>query len=324
VHDGLAEGFEAHRSRLRAVARRMLGSRSEAEDAVQEAWLRLARTEGDAVDNLGGWLTTTVSRICLDMLRARASRREDPTGHPVADEDPGTPADSRPEQEAVLADSVGRALLIVLDRLGPAERVAFVLHDMFAVPFAEIAPVVDRSLAAAKKLASRARRKVRGAPAVPGAELVRQRLVIEAFLAAVRAGDINAVLAVLAPDIVRRADRAALSEGRPVELHGARAVAKEIAAFGQNAHVAEVVLIDGVVGIVVAPYGRLRLALTVTTAHEKITGYELIADPNRLRQLDLAVLDVGAQRAAGEHRIGRTTGARARRGRSGDGDRPPA
>jgi RNA polymerase sigma-70 factor (ECF subfamily) len=291
AHDGLAEGFETHRSRLRAVAQRMLGSHSEAEDAVQEAWLRLARTEADAVHNLGGWLTTTVSRICLDMLRARASRREDPTGHPVPHEDPSPPAGGRPEQEAVLADSVGRALLIVLDRLGPAERVAFVLHDMFAVPFDEIAPVVDRSLAAAKQLASRARRKVRGAPAVPGAELARQRLVIDAFLAAARAGDINAVLAVLAPDVVRHADRAALPEGRPVEVRGARAVAEEIAVFGQNAHVAQVVLINGAVGIVVAPYGRLRLALTVTTARGRITGYELIAEPNRLRQLDLAVLD---------------------------------
>lgn len=290
-HDGLAEGFETHRSRLRAVAQRMLGSHSEAEDAVQEAWLRLARTEADAVHNLGGWLTTTVSRICLDMLRARASRREDPAGHPVPDEGPDPAAGGRPEQEAVLADSVGRALLVVLDRLGPAERVAFVLHDMFAVPFYEIAPVVDRSLAAAKQLASRARRKVRGAPAVPGAELARQRLVIEAFLAAARAGDIDAVLAVLAPDVVRRADRAALPEGRPVEVRGAQAVAEEIVVFGRNSHVAEVVLIDGAVGIAVAPYGRLRLALTVTTARERITGYELIADPSRLQQLDLAVLD---------------------------------
>ncbi|MFB7501560.1 sigma factor-like helix-turn-helix DNA-binding protein [Streptomyces sp. NPDC056161] len=191
----------------------------------------------------------------------------------------------------MLADSMGRAFLVVLDRLGPAERVAFVLHDMFAVPFDEIAPVVDRSLAAAKQLASRARSKVRGAPAVSGAELARQRLVVEAFLAAVRAGDIDAVLAVLAPDAVRRADRAALREGRPVEVRGARFVAEEIAVFGRNVRVAEVVLIDGAVGIAVAPYGRLRLALTVETARERITGYELIADPNRLQQLDLAVLD---------------------------------
>ncbi|KIZ15815.1 sigma-70 family RNA polymerase sigma factor [Streptomyces natalensis] len=291
AHGDLAEGFETHRSRLRAVAQRMLGSHSEAEDAVQEAWLRLARTEADAVRNLGGWLTTTVSRICLDMLRSRASRREDPAGHPVPDEGPDPAADGRPEQEAVLADLVGRALLVVLDRLGPAERVAFVLHDMFAVPFDEIAPIVDRSLAAAKQLASRARRKVRGTPSVSGAELARQRLVIETFLAAARAGDIDAVLAVLAPDVVRRADRAALPEGRPVEVRGARTVAEEIVVFGRNAHVAEAVLIDGAVGIAVAPYGRLRLALTLTTARERITGYELIADPNRLQQLDLAVLD---------------------------------
>ncbi|MEV5599790.1 sigma-70 family RNA polymerase sigma factor [Streptomyces sp. NPDC052496] len=291
AHDGLAEDFETHRSRLRAVAQRMLGSHSEAEDAVQETWLRLARTEAGTVHNLGGWLTTTVSRICLDMLRARAARREDPAGHPAPDESPDLATGRSPEHEAVLADSVGRALLVVLDRLGPAERVAFVLHDMFAVPFDEIAPVVDRSLAAAKQLASRARRKVRGAPALPGAELDRQRRVIETFLAAARAGDIGAVLAVLAPDVVRRADPAALPAGRPAEARGARAVSEEIVVFGRDAHVAEPVLIDGVVGIAVAPYGRLRLALTVTTARERITGYELIADPNRLRQLDLAVLD---------------------------------
>ncbi|GAA2690432.1 sigma-70 family RNA polymerase sigma factor [Streptomyces lunalinharesii] len=290
VHDNLAEGFETHRSRLRAVAQRMLGSHGEAEDAVQEAWLRLARTEAETVRNLGGWLTTTVSRICLDMLRARAARREDPAGHPVPDEGQDL-AGSCPEREAVLADSVGRALLVVLDRLGPAERVAFVLHDVFGVPFDEIAPVVDRSLAAAKQLASRARRKVRGAPAVPGPELARQRLVVEAFLSAARAGDLDAVLAVLAPDVVRRADRAALAAGRPVEARGARSVAEEIVVFGRHAHVAEPVLIDGVVGIAIAPYGRLRLALTVTTARTRITGYELIADPNRLRRLDLAVLD---------------------------------
>jgi len=291
THDDLAAGFEAHRSRLRAVAQRMLGSYSEAEDAVQEAWLRLARTDAEGVHNLGGWLTTTVSRICLDMLRARASRREDPAGHPVPDEGPHPSGGGHPEQEAVLTDSVGRALLVVLDRLGPAERVAFVLHDMFAVPFDEIAPVVDRSLAAAKQLASRARRKVRGAPAVSGAELARQRLVIEAFLAAARSGDLDAVLAVLAPDVVRRADRAALPEGRPVEVRGARTVAEEIVVFGRNAHLAEPLLIDGAVGIAVAPYGRLRLALTVTTAQQRITGYELIADPNRLRHLELALLD---------------------------------
>ncbi|WP_129843536.1 sigma-70 family RNA polymerase sigma factor [Streptomyces sp. RFCAC02] len=290
THHDLVEGFEAHRNRLRAIAQRMLGSHSEAEDAVQEAWLRLARTEGDAVRNPAGWLTTTVSRICLDMLRARAARREDPAGHPVPDGIGAPAAESVPEEQAVLADQVGRALLVVLDRLSPAERVAFVLHDMFAVPFHEIAPVVERSVAAAKQLASRARRRVRGVPAVPAAELARQRVVVEAFLSAARAGDIDAILAVLAPDVVRRADRSAIPADRPAEVRGARTVAEEIAVFGRNAGLAEPVLIDGVVGIAVAPYGRLRLVLAVTVAHGAVAVYELIADQDRLRRLELAVL----------------------------------
>lgn len=272
------EVFEAHRDRLRSVAYRIVGSSTEAEDAVQETWLRLSRVDTGTIDNLGAWLTTVVSRICLDMLRAR---REEPAGQPVPDEvapDPGHAAE--------LADSAGRALLVVLDRLGPAERVAFVLHDIFAVPFDEIAPIVDRSTPTTKKLASRARRKVRGAPAVASADLARQRRVIEAFLAAARAGDVDAVLAVLAPDVVRRTDLA----GRAPEIRGARPVAEEIAVFGRSARFAETALVDGVVGVLIAPHGRLTLALAVEVVDELIVGYDLVTDPARLRRLDIAVL----------------------------------
>jgi RNA polymerase sigma factor (sigma-70 family) len=292
----LAELFEAHRGHLQAVAYRMLGSLPEAEDAVQEAWLRLERADVGDVENLAGWLTTVVSRVCLDMLRSRASRREELFGQqvPAAIRDADRGGD--PEQEAILADSVGRALLVVLDTLAPAERTAFVLHDMFAVPFEEIAPVLGRSPVATKKLASRARGRVRGTPAAGGpvvssAELARHRRVVEAFLAASRAGDVGAVLALLAPDVVRRADPAALPAGRATEVRGARAVSEEIAAFGSNARFAEVALVNGAVGIVVAPRGRLLLALAVTIEGERIAGYELIADPARLHELDLAVLD---------------------------------
>jgi RNA polymerase sigma-70 factor (ECF subfamily) len=283
--DGLAERFEAERDQLRRAAYRLLGSRAEAEDAVQEAWLRLVRVDAEEVRNLGGWLRTVVSRICLDLLRARASRREDLVGHEL----PDRTLDGDPEQDAVLADSVGRALLVVLNTLGPAERIAFVLHDMFAVPFDDIGSIVDRSAVATKKLASRARQKINGTPAVPTDELDRQRRVVEAFLAASRAGDVAAVVAVLAPDVVRRADRAALSDGRPTEVRGARPVAEEIVVFGRNARSAELALVNGAVGIVVAPLGRLLLALSFTVESEQITGYQLIADPDRLRGLDLAL-----------------------------------
>ncbi len=289
-HEALAERFQAQRGRMQGVAYRMLGSLSEAEDAVQETWLRLQRADTSGVQNLAAWLTTVVSRVCLDLLRSRAARREDLAGDQV----PGDIQDLRPggdpEQEAVLADSVGRALLVVLDTLGPAERIAFVLHDMFAVPFDEIAPIVDRSPVTAKKLASRARRRVRGTPAVSSAELARSRRVVEAFLAASRAGDVDAVLAVLAPGVVRVADRAAVAEGRATEVRGARSVAEEIVVFGRNARFADLALVNGAVGLVVAPRGRLRLALEFTVEDGQIAGYELIADPARLRRLDLAVL----------------------------------
>jgi RNA polymerase sigma-70 factor, ECF subfamily len=289
--DDLADRFEAQRGHLQSVAYRMLGSLAEAEDAVQEAWLRLERTDVSDVVNLAGWLRTVVSRVCLDMLRSRSARREDLAGQQVPDQSADHGQGGDPEQEAILADSVGRALLVVLDRLGPAERIAFVLHDMLAVPFDEIAPIVDRSPVTTKKLASRARRRVRGVPAVDGAVLVRHRHVVEAFLAASRAGDVDAVLAVLAPDVVRRADAAALPAGRPLEVRGARTVAGEIAAFGRNSRFADVALVDGAVGIVVAPRGRLLLVLAVTLGDDdRIAAYELIADPARLSDLDLAAL----------------------------------
>ena len=288
--DTLAERFETHRAHLRGVAYRMLGSLSEAEDAVQEAWLRLARADLDGVYNLGGWLTTVVSRVCLDLLRSRASRREDLVGQHQADDHPDSQREGDPEQEALIADAVGRAVLVVLGTLAPAERIAFVLHDMFAVPFDDIAPVLDRTPAATKKLASRARLRVRGTPAAGVADLRRHRQVVETFLAASRAGDVDAVMAVLDPDVVRRADRVAIPAGRALQVRGARTVAEEIIIFGARAQFAAPALVNGDVGIVVAPHGRLLLALTVEVTSDKIASYELIADPARLAQLDLAVL----------------------------------
>ncbi|WP_128435794.1 sigma-70 family RNA polymerase sigma factor [Streptomyces cyaneus] len=285
--DELARRFEAHRRQLRAVAYRMVGSLDEAEDAVQEAWLRLSRTGGDGIGHLAGWLTTVVSRICLDMLRSRAARREDPYGDQVPESGGG----AVPEDEAVLIDSVGLALLVVLDRLGPAERVAFVLHDLFGVPFDQVARVVDRSVPAAKKLASRARHRVRGTPAVPGAALDRHRQVVEAFLAAARGGDLGALLGLLAPDVVRRADPAALPPGVATELRGARAVAEGTVLMRDRARFAVPVLVGGDVGLVVAPLGRLLYVVTATVRGGRISSYEVIADPARLRALDLAVLD---------------------------------
>ncbi|MFF8898980.1 sigma-70 family RNA polymerase sigma factor [Streptomyces lydicus] len=288
---GLAARFEAQRSRLRAVAYRMLGSPTEAEDAVQETWLRLARTDDARVDNLPAWLTTVVSRVCLDMLRARTARREELTGQELPERAPDAADGSDPEHEAFLVDAVGRALLVVLDTLAPAERVAFVLHDLFAVPFDRIAPIVERTPVTTKKLASRARHKVRGTPAVPAAELTRQRRVVEAFLAAARGGDLGELLAVLAPDVVRRVDPAVLRAGGAAELRGARAVAEETVLLARNARFAAPALVDGTVGLVVAPHGRLLFALTVTTGDGRVTAYDVIADPARLRGLDLAVLD---------------------------------
>ena len=281
--DELTEAFEAERSKLEAVAYRLLGSHSEAEDAVQEAWIRLDSTDG--IDNLGGWLRTVVTRICLDMLRGRKAPPEDP------DELEQLPTvRPTPEDEALVADSVSRALLVVLDTLEPAERIAFVLHDMFAVPFAQIAPIVDRTPVATKKLASRARQRVQGTPVVPAAELARQRRVVSAFLEAARAGDLAAILDVLDPDVVRRVDAAALAPGMAAELRGARAVAEGTVVLASRSQLAEVALVDGQVGLVLAPHGRLFLAIVFTSAADRITSYDVIADPDRLSRLSLAVL----------------------------------
>jgi RNA polymerase sigma-70 factor (ECF subfamily) len=284
--DFLAERFEEHRTHLRGVAYRMLGSLSEVDDAVQEAWLRLSRADAAGIDNLGGWLTTVIARVCLDMLRSRQSRREEPfTPHA-----PEPVAATTSEDDALLADSVGLALLVVLDRLTPAERLAFVLHDMFALPFEEIAPIVGRSTTATRQLASRARRRVRGGAAAHGPDLVRQREVVDAFLAALRGGDFEGLLAVLDPDLVVRADTA-VTGGAPTESRGAAVYAKQAVAFGRLARLVRPALVDGAVGIVMAPRGRLLRAIRLTFANGKITEIEIIGDPKRLEELDLAIVD---------------------------------
>ena len=292
--DWLAERFEEQRGHLRAVAYRMLGSLSEADDAVQEAWLRLSRADTSDVENLGGWLTTVVGRVCLDMLRSRKARREEPLGDVVPMRVASRGACSDPEQEALLADSVGLALLVVLETLEPAERLAFVLHDMFAVPFDEIAPIVDRSPTAARQLASRARRRVRGMGgrdggiAAPRSDLTRQREVVDAFLAAARGGDFNALLAVLDPDVVLRSDRAAMRPGVPAEVRGVNAVTT--LALKGRARAAQPALVNGAVGVIVAPRGRLMMVLDFTIRDGKIVAIDAIADPERVRQLDLALI----------------------------------
>jgi RNA polymerase sigma-70 factor (ECF subfamily) len=289
--DWLAERFEANRPHLRAVAYRMLGSLSEADDAVQESWLRLSRSDTSAVENLGGWLTTVVSRVALDMLRSRASRREEPLGPHLPDPIVSRGDSVDPEHQALLADSVGLALLVILDTLAPAERLAFVLHDMFAVPFEEIAPIVGRSPAAARQLASRARRRVRGVSPEPDPDLARQREVVEAFLAAGRDGDFDALLAVLDPDVVLRADRGAVPAGASIEVRGATAVAEQALAFSRLAPFARPALVNGAAGAVVASRGQPVAVIGCTVAHGKIVTIDILADPARLRQLDLAVLD---------------------------------
>jgi RNA polymerase sigma-70 factor (ECF subfamily) len=284
-HEGLAERFEQNRTHLRAVAYRMLGSQSEAEDAVQEAWLRLSRSDASGLENLGGWLTTVVARVCLDVLRSRKSRREEPEDaqgpEPIAASD-GT----NPEQDSLLADSVGLALLVVLDTLDPAERVAFVLHDLFAVPFEEIAPIVGRSPAAARQLASRARRRVRGTDAVPDADGARQREVVAAFLAASRHGDFQALLAVLDPDVVVRADGAAQRIGAAQEVRGAEAVA---AFFKGRARGARAALVDGVAGAAWVVRGRPRVVFGFTIEGGKIVAIDLLAEG--LDEVDVEMLD---------------------------------
>jgi RNA polymerase sigma-70 factor (ECF subfamily) len=286
----LAEQFEAQRSRMRAVAYRMLGSLSEAEDAVQEAWLRMSRSDTSGVANLGGYLTTVVARICLDMLRSRKSRREEPLGAYVPDPIVSREDATDPEQQTLLADAVGLALLIVLETLAPAERLAFVLHDMFAVPFEEIAPIVGRSATAARQLASRARRRVQGAATAPTADLTHQRAVVDAFFAAARGGDFDALVAVLDPEVVLRTDGGVVRPGASAVVRGAREVAKRALNFAQPAAMVRPALVNGAAGVVVVRDGRPLSVMGFTVTDGKIVAIDALADPERLHQLDLSVL----------------------------------
>ncbi len=307
--DWLAERFQAQAPRLRAVAYRLLGSASEADDAVQEAWLHLSRADPSAIDNLGGWLTTVVARVCLDLLRARRSRREDPVGVHLPDPILSHQDALGPEEQALLAEGVGLALLVVLDTLAPAERLAFVLHDMFAIPFQEIAPIVGRSPVAARQLASRARRRVQGAAAVPDADLARQRAVVDAFFAAARGGDFAALVARLDPDVVVRADAGAVPLGarRVVRadagavplgarrvVRGAAAVSEQVLAaggFGRFGQSARQVLVNGAAGVVLVARGRPVAVVGFTVRGGRIVAIDILADPARLRRLDLAALN---------------------------------
>ena len=301
--DALAAAFEEYRAHLRAVAYRLLGSMTDADDAVQDTWLRLTSVTAGEVENLGGWLTTVVARVALNMLRSRRHRHEEPVGDywpraaagagaaVAGGRGAGLPAQDDPESEAVLANSVGVALLVVLDMLTPAERLAFVLHDMFAIPFTEVAAVLGRSTAATRQLASRARRRVRVPPRQASAgDLPRQREVATAFLAASRGGDLSALVAVLDSDVILRADAAAVPAGKPAVLRGADAVARGAVASGGRAGQSQLALVDGSVGIVFAPGGRLQVVLALTSRGRRIAAIEVIADPDRLRRLRLAVL----------------------------------
>jgi RNA polymerase sigma factor (sigma-70 family) len=289
--ESLAEPFEANRTHLRAVAYRMLGSVSEADDAVQESWLRLSRSNTAEITDLRAWLTTVVARVSLDMLRSRKARGEEPLGPHVPEPIVSRADGVDPEHEALLADSVGLALLVVLETLAPPERLAFVLHDMFAVPFDEIAPLVERSPAATRQLASRARRRVRGAAPAPDADLTRQREVVDAFLAAARDGDFDALVAVLDPDVVLRVDRGAVPRGASREVRGAQAVVEQARTFAPLVASARPALVNGAAGVVVAPRGRPVAVAGFTIAHGRIVEIDLLADPARLRNLDLTVLD---------------------------------
>jgi RNA polymerase sigma factor (sigma-70 family) len=301
--DALAAAFEEYRAHLRAVAYRLLGSMTDADDAVQDTWLRLTSVNATEVENLGGWLTTVVARVALNMLRSRRHRHEEPVGDywpraavgaaaAVAGAGGAGPlAQADPESEAVLADSVGVALLVVLDTLAPAERLAFVLHDMFAIPFTEVAAVLGRSTAATRQLASRARRRVRVPPRQASAgDLTRQREVATAFLAASRGGDLSALMAVLDSDVILSADAEAVPAGKAAVLRGADAVARGAVASGGRAGHSQLALVDGTVGIVFAPGGRLQVVLALTSRGRRIVAIEVIADPDRLRRLRLAVL----------------------------------
>jgi RNA polymerase sigma factor (sigma-70 family) len=283
--DETTEEFERQRAHLRAVAYRMLGSLSEADDAVQEAWLRLHRSRAEQVDNLAGWLTTVVARVCLDMLRARRARREDYVGSWLPEPLVRTGEREDPEQEVLLADSVGLALLVVLESLAPAERLAFVLHDMFAVPFDEIAPIVDRTPAAARQLASRARRRVQRTPSYrgPDADLGRQRELVDAFLAAARNGDFDALVSVLDPDVVLRIDGGGVAPRAREPIVGSSAVARQVLARARLAGFGRPAVVNGAAGLVVAPGGRPFAVAGFTVREGRIAEIDIIADPEKLR-----------------------------------------
>jgi RNA polymerase sigma factor (sigma-70 family) len=290
--DWLAERFQADRSHLRAVAYRMLGSLSEADDAVQEAWLRLSRADPPSgADDLRRWLTTVVARVCLDTLRSRTARREEPLGVHLPDPIISHQDALGPEEEALLAEGVGLALLVVLDTLAPAERLAFVLHDMFAVPFDEIAPIVDRSPTAARQLASRARRRVRASATLPDGDLARQRKVVDAFLAASRDGDLDALVAVLDPEVVVRADWGGVPTGASRMVRGARAAAEQALSWSRSARFARPTLVNGAAGVVAEVDGRPLAVLGFTVRHDRIVEIDILLGPARLRRLDLATLD---------------------------------
>ncbi|MEU9163914.1 sigma-70 family RNA polymerase sigma factor [Streptomyces sp. NPDC048424] len=292
--DVLARSFEEYRPHLRAVAYRMLGSLSEAEDAVQEAWLKLSRSDAGAVENLGGWLTTVVGRVCLDMLRSRTTRREDPLHDQDGQVRVPDPVVSRadgldPEQEVLLADSVGIALMVVLETLAPAERLAFVLHDLFSVPFDDIAPVLGRTAATTRQLASRARRRVQGAAPAPDPDRTRLRTVVDAFLAASRGGDFEALVAVLDPDVVARSDGGTLRPG--LVRHGAAEVASQAITFARFAAAAHPVLVNGLPGVVAVADGRAISVMAFTIRDGRITALDILTDPERLARIDLSVLE---------------------------------
>ena len=289
-HAWLVERFEGNRGHLRVVAYRMLGSLSEADDALQEAWLRLSRSDSSGVENLNGWMTTVVARVCLNMQRARRSRREQSLGMHAPDPIVSREGGSDPEHEAVLADSVGLALLVVLETLAPAARVAFVLHDVFAAPFDEIAPIVGRSSTAARQLASRARRRVRGAATVPDTNVAHQREVVDAFFAAARNGDFDALVAVLDPDVVLRSDGGVTRPDASVVVRGSRTVAAQALTFARLSPFVRPVLVNGAAGVVVAPGGRPFSVMGFTVRRGKIVAIDALADPERLRQLNLAEL----------------------------------
>ena len=283
-HELLARRFEDHRARLRGVAYRMLGSAMEADDALQEAWLRMSRASADGVDNLGSWMATIVGRVCLDILRARTARREEELGGHEPERDGARRHERTPGEDVELADSVGLALLVVLETLDPAERVAFVLHDMFDIPFDEIAPIVGRTAVATRQLASRARRRVRGAPA-SDVERGRKREIVDAFVAAAKAGDFEALVAVLDPEIVLRSDAEAVRLGGPAEAHGAAVIA---GFFNGRAQAAQAGLVDGDVGIIVRVHGRLLVVLELAFAGGRITAIDAVADRGALEAMELA------------------------------------